>query len=94
MSKTRITPPAGWELQISIPDFGPGTFDATEGMPDIYQSTPRTMDGETSVFCCWNHVDGMEIFILQKGSEITLPSPWAARKLAELLWQAAAEAES
>ncbi len=93
MDDNTIRPPLGWELQVVVPDFGPEDFDITDGMADTYESKHLTKDGETEVYGWWNAVDGLGIEVVQNGQEITLPSPWAARKLADLLYEIAAEAE-
>lgn len=88
-------PPQGWELQVSVPDFGPDAFDETEGLADIYASEPQTKDGVTFVSGSWNSDTWEpEILVTQDGNEISLPSVWAARKLADLLSAIADEVES
>lgn len=92
MSKTAANrPPEGWALQPAAADY---VVDILDPLADTYASERLTKDGQTFVSGSWNGGDGLEIIIEQDGHEISLPSPWAARKLSELLWQIAAEAES
>ncbi|NVM94756.1 hypothetical protein [Arthrobacter wenxiniae] len=82
MGTTRTTPPAGWELQAVPADVDPA------GWADVYESRHQTKDGSTFVYGSW--CDGiLEIVVEQDGSEISLPSGWAARQLAELLYDLA-----
>lgn len=93
MKAKNTTPPAGYDLVVDVPDYGPEVFDPAEGNADAYESVPVCRDGQTRIFGAWSVVDGSWIVLDQNDNEIWV-TPYMARLMAADLLAAADAAEA